>query len=117
MTTYRFEELMGTKLRALYQRKKGRDLFDIYKGLTTHECNVEQLLECYRKYMEFVVQSVPSYKEYLQNMEEKMLDEEFLTDVKPLLRPEIKFDPQKAYLFVYEKLIGPASLMTDNRTD
>ncbi len=105
LTTYHFEELMGTKLRALYQRKKGRDLFDVYKGLTTNEYNVEQLLECYRKYMEFVVQSVPSYKEYLQNMEEKMQDEEFLTDVKPLLRPKVEFDPQKAYQFVYEKLI------------
>jgi predicted nucleotidyltransferase component of viral defense system len=27
LVTYHFEELMGTKLRALYQRKKGRDLF------------------------------------------------------------------------------------------
>ena len=26
LTTYHFEELLGTKLRALYQRKKGRDL-------------------------------------------------------------------------------------------
>lgn len=29
LTTYHFEELLGTKLRALYQRKKGRDLFDL----------------------------------------------------------------------------------------
>lgn len=27
--TYRLEELLGTKLRALYQRRKGRDLFDL----------------------------------------------------------------------------------------
>ena len=27
--TYQLEELMGTKLRALYQRLKGRDLFDL----------------------------------------------------------------------------------------
>ena len=37
LTTYQFEELMGTKLRALYQRKKGRDLFDLHKGLTARE--------------------------------------------------------------------------------
>ena len=30
LTTYHFEELLGTKLRALYQRKKGRDLYDLY---------------------------------------------------------------------------------------
>ncbi len=27
--TYSIDELLGTKLRALYQRKKGRDLFDL----------------------------------------------------------------------------------------
>ncbi len=34
ITTYKLEELLGTKLRALYQRKKGRDLFDLYIALT-----------------------------------------------------------------------------------
>ena len=29
ITTYRLNELLGTKLRALYQRRKGRDLFDL----------------------------------------------------------------------------------------
>jgi len=28
------EELLGTKLRALYQRRKGRDLFDLAVALT-----------------------------------------------------------------------------------
>src|SRR3546814_12430446 len=28
--SYELEELFGTKLRALYQRRKGRDIFDIY---------------------------------------------------------------------------------------
>lgn len=30
ITTYQLEELLGTKLRALYQRRKGRDLFDLH---------------------------------------------------------------------------------------
>jgi predicted nucleotidyltransferase component of viral defense system len=29
------EELLGAKLRALYQRKKGRDLYDLWLALTT----------------------------------------------------------------------------------
>lgn len=64
-----------------------------------------EVLECYRKYIEFVVDRAPSYKEFVQNMELKMQDEEFLEDVKPLLRPEISFDPHVAYPLVYEKLI------------
>jgi predicted nucleotidyltransferase component of viral defense system len=37
ITTYEFEELLGTKLRALYQRKKGRDLYDLFKALKTND--------------------------------------------------------------------------------
>lgn len=33
LTTYKLEELLGTKIRALYQRKKGRDLYDLYKAI------------------------------------------------------------------------------------
>ena len=57
------------------------------------------------KYIEFVTDRAPSYKEFVQNMELKMQDEEFLEDVIPLLRPGIDFDPHKAYALVYEKLI------------
>ena len=38
------------------------------------------------KYIEFVTYRAPSYKEFVQNMELKMQDEEFLNDVIPLLR-------------------------------
>lgn len=105
LTTYHFEELLGTKLRALYQRKKGRDLFDLYTALSAQEPDADKVLACYRKYIEFVADRTPSYKEFVQNMEQKMQDEEFLEDVTPLLRPEIEFDPRKAYSLVYEKLI------------
>ena len=105
LTTYHFEELMGTKLRALYQRKKGRDLFDMHKGLTSRDCDIKKVLQCYKKYMEFVVERAPSYKEYVQNMQEKMEDREFLIDVNKLLKPGTVFNPQEAYQLVYEKLI------------
>ena len=105
LTTYHIEELVGTKVRALYQRKKGRDLFDLYTALTARDLDVQQVLECYRRYIEFVADRAPSYKEFVQNMEQKMQDEEFLEDVTPLLRPEIQFDPHIAYSLVYEQLI------------
>jgi predicted nucleotidyltransferase component of viral defense system len=31
--TYTLDELLATKLRALYQRRKGRDLFDLWIGV------------------------------------------------------------------------------------
>lgn len=104
LVTYHFEELLGTKLRALYQRKKGRDLFDLSLGLKG-DVDREKVLECYRRYMEFAVERVPSYKEFCRNMEEKMKDDEFLKDVRPLLRPNFEFNPQLAYQKVYDNLI------------
>ena len=47
----------------------------------------------------------PSYKQFVNNMEDKMNDAEFLEDTAALLRPGIPFSPQEAYPLVYEKLI------------
>ena len=105
LTTYHFEELLGTKLRALYQRKKGRDLFDLYIALQRRDVDVDKVLQCYKKYMEFVVDKTPSYKQFMNNMEEKMQDPEFLEDTTMLLRPEIKFSPIEAYPLVYKTFI------------
>lgn len=105
IATYHLEELIGTKMRALYQRKKGRDLFDISCALTQGDLNIEKVIECYRRYMEFVVERAPSYKEFVLNMNGKMNDSEFISDVAPLLRPEIHFDPTEAYRSVYDNLI------------
>ena len=49
ITTYQLNELLGTKLRALYQRKKGRDLFDLYVALTKAEVDVDELMRCYHR--------------------------------------------------------------------
>lgn len=70
--TYQLEELLGTKLRALYQRKKGRDLFDLYKAITDKVVNTELLLRCYNRYMDFSVAKAPTYKQFDLNIEDKM---------------------------------------------
>ncbi|MEX2234703.1 MAG: nucleotidyl transferase AbiEii/AbiGii toxin family protein, partial [Cyclobacteriaceae bacterium] len=98
ITTYQLEELLGTKLRALYQRRKGRDLYDLHKAFTLRDSlNIEHLIECYLEYMRFSVGSVPSQKEFLDNMELKMKDSDFLGDITALLRPTEKYDQDEAY--------------------
>lgn len=105
LTTYHFEELLGTKLRALYQRKKGRDLFDLYYALAKRDVDIEKVMQCYKKYMEFVVGKMPSYKQFVNNMEEKMQDPEFLDDTLALLRTNIHFSPSEAYPLIYKSFI------------
>lgn len=103
--TYQLDELIGTKLRALYQRRKGRDLFDLYLALTKASVNEENVIRCYFRYMGFVVGHIPTYKEFTANLEEKMRDGEFLGDTSQLLRSGADFRPEEAFLLVKERLI------------
>lgn len=96
ITTYCLEELLGTKLRALYQRRKGRDLFDIYYVLSNQIVDIEKLIKCYRTYMNFVVDKPPTQKEFILNVEQKISDPEFIGDIKSLLRPDIIYNEEIA---------------------
>lgn len=105
ITTYHFAELLGTKLRALYQRRKGRDLLDLYLALTQTEVDTDDVIRCYKRYIGFTVQQPPTHRQFILNMEEKMQEQDFLTDSQLLLRPGLQFDPHQAYEVVRTKLI------------
>ena len=105
ITTYQLDELIGTKLRALYQRKKGRDLFDLHKALESKKLNTDNVIKCYHKYISFSDGKSPSQTVYLANMEEKIQEEIFLKDTQTLLRPSLVFNPQEAYEVVKKELI------------
>lgn len=105
LITYEAEELLGTKIRALYQRSKGRDLFDLYYALVHLKPDCDKLLQCYREYMKRSDGRAKTAKEIIMNLDEKMNDPEFIGDIKALLRPEIEYDIHKAYSLVKETLI------------
>lgn len=105
VTTYQLEELLGTKIRALYQRRKGRDLYDLWKAFSIQNIDIDKILKSYREYMRFVVDNPPTQREYLQNMELKLQDDEFLGDTAMLLRPDENYNPQEAWELVKMKLI------------
>ncbi|MCI1785619.1 MAG: nucleotidyl transferase AbiEii/AbiGii toxin family protein [Bacteroidales bacterium] len=105
ITTYQIDELIGTKVRALYQRCKGRDLFDLNKALILCNLDIDRVLESYHKYMNFVVSHIPTRKEYLINMENKMQDPEFLDDIKEFIPAYEIYDPYEAFENVKEKIL------------
>lgn len=106
ITTYKIEELLGTKLRALYQRRKGRDLFDLHKALVQlPDLDTGALVKCYGEYMRFVVAEPPTQRQFLLNMEAKMKDREFLGDIAALLRPDEPYDAQSAYEMVKTRIV------------
>ncbi len=105
LTTYHLNELLGTKLRALYQRKKGRDLFDLYKALTIQDVDADEIIQCYKRYMDFVAGQSPTYKQFILNLEEKMNDADFLGDIQGLIRPGEIFNAPEGYALIKEVLI------------
>lgn len=105
VTTYQPEELLGTKLRALYQRKKGRDLFDLHYAIENLDLDIDKIIECFYAYMEQEDNKAPTAREFELNLEEKMQDDEFTGDITALLRPEIKYDQDEAYEMVMNEVI------------
>lgn len=115
--TYELAEMTGTKLRALYQRRKGRDLFDLSKILTqVPELDKEKVMQSYERYLGFTASHLPTYKEFVMNMEEKLQDEEFLTDTDIILGPQVDYNPQAAWEKVHEELVMKLALPTSNAT-
>jgi predicted nucleotidyltransferase component of viral defense system len=105
--TYDIHELLGTKLRALYQRSKGRDLFDLYHAKNHLSLNVTEIVRCYREYITFNTDKrPPSKKEFLLNIEEKEIDPMFNGDMEALLRPTIVYNQQEAFLWIKNELIN-----------
>lgn len=105
LTTFEIDELLGTKLRALYQRKKGRDLFDLYWALKNQEVNIENLIHCFKEYMKFVVMKAPTKKQFAINMKDKAYDDEFNGDIQLLLRPGIEYNRQQAFDTVMKEMV------------
>lgn len=105
LLTYPLDELTGTKLRALYQRRKGRDLYDLFKTVTMSNINVDNVMNCYKTYMSFVAEHIPTYKEFVLNVEEKLTDDEFLGDTKNLLRPNEVYNPIQGYELVRSTIL------------
>jgi predicted nucleotidyltransferase component of viral defense system len=101
--SYQLEELLGTKLRALYQRRKGRDLFDLYWAMSNQKVDVKKLLQCYYEYMNFVVDKPPTTKQFLINIDDKLSDNEFVNDIRAILRPNVVYDNTMAWDFIKQK--------------
>ncbi len=103
ITSYDKDELLGTKLRALYQRKKGRDLFDLWHASRTIKINPELVVSCFLRYMEHEQHNV-SRAEFEMNLFEKLDDPSFLDDMAPLLTSSTSWDSKAAGLYVLEVL-------------
>ena len=105
ITTYTLEEMLATKLRALYQRRKGRDLFDLWLGASEMKADAGRIIQAFKQYMENEGQPVETMQ-YEKNLQEKLRHRGFLSDLNPLLPADATYDVQEAYHFVRTKIIN-----------
>ena len=95
VATYELDELAGTKLRALYQRKKGRDLFDLDVLLRKGFIDKKRVIKSFHEYIEFQNLNISSIN-FITNLDEKLNDAVFLKDMDALIIPTYTYDPIKA---------------------
>ena len=104
INSFHFNELIATKFRALYQRKKGRDLFDIWLATQNPQFSASEVLKCFSKYMAFENKKI-SRAEFEKNLSLKLQDPIFVTDIEPLLSSKNEWNVKNAYTIVHNVLI------------
>ena len=79
--TFTTRELVATKIRALYQRKKGRDLFDLWLALTELGLTGDDLLAVFDPYRPPGLTAARA----ADNLRAQLDDAQFRTDLEPLV--------------------------------
>ena len=103
--TFHRDELLGTKLRALYQRKKGRDLFDLWAAQADGKADSTRVVQCFLEYLNQSGLRV-SRAEFEANLAAKLADPAFTQDVAPLLGPGVAWDSEDAARYVRQELLA-----------
>ena len=103
---YDIHEMLGTKMRAMFQRRRGRDLFDLYWALTGSESRIDPsaVIESFQHYMKHEGTRA-GRAEFIGILEAHLNDRGFCSDTESLLRNGINYDPQNAGQYVIANLL------------
>jgi predicted nucleotidyltransferase component of viral defense system len=105
--SYEPEEMFGTKLRALLQRRKNRDLFDLHEGINQLSMDPDKLIACFEHYL--ALEGKPISR---ANAEQRMLEKlrrSLTEDIAPLLSAGVQFnddDAMDAFNNVWTELVA-----------
>lgn len=104
---YDIHEMLGTKMRALFQRTRGRDLFDLYRALTSANPRVkpDAIIASFLYYLQQEGGSA-GRDEFIAILDSHLADKGFCSDMVPLLRVGTEYDPREAGAYVKVKLLS-----------
>lgn len=95
------EELFGTKLRALLQRRKNRDLFDLGEGLKELALDTDKLVACFEHCL--ALEGKPITRAIAEQRMLEKLTRSLTEDVAPLLPAGVRFNDDDA-IDVFERV-------------
>jgi len=101
------EELFGTKLRALLQRRKNRDLFDLHEGLKQLSMDPGKLIACFEHYL--ALEGKPITRAIAEQRMLEKLRRSLTEDIAPLLPAGVQFnddDAMDAFNNVWVELVA-----------
>lgn len=75
----------------------------------------EKVMQSYERYLGFTASHMPTYKEFVMNMEEKLQDDEFLADTDMILGPGVVYDAAEAWKKVHDELVSRLMRPDDRR--
>ena len=114
----RKDTIFGTKLRALLQRRKNRDLFDLHHGLDQLAMDRDKLIACFDHYL--ALEGKPITRAVAEQRMLEKLTRSLTEDIAPLLPAGVRFNDDDAILafeHVWTELItrikGDAWKLTD----
>ncbi len=103
--TYELDELLGTKVRALYQRRKGRDLFDLALAIERTSCDPARIITAFHGYMEREGNHV-TRAQFERNLAAKLTSPMFTADMQPLLASGYEWNAQETAAIVSSQLVA-----------
>ena len=105
ITTISLSWLLGSKLRALYQRKKARDLFDLVVSIQSKRVTCAEISMAFQAHLKATNAAI-SRAEFEENLYHKIQDPVFHADLTPLLSTDNpSFDLKEGYEFLTSDLI------------
>lgn len=102
--TFVVDELLATKLRALYQRRRGRDLFDLWAAWHGTEVDSSGVVTTFGTYLRAQGLKV-TRTQFERNFAAKARDRAFLEEPQPLLAPGVDYDSGAAVALVRERFL------------
>ena len=110
IASFELEELFGTKLRALLQRRRNRDLFDLHQGLEQLPLAPQKLIACFDHYL--ALEGKPITRAMAEQRMLEKLTRSLTEDVAPMLPAGVHWtneDAIRAFERVWSDLIARIS--------